>query len=833
MKLDLSPERWKRISALIDAALELPADQRSSYLERACPFDPELLAQVETLLKASEQAGSFLEKPGGALAESLLRKMQEKEDQDADSLIGQVVGHWRLMRRLGQGGMGIVYLAQRMGGEFSQNAALKLIRHGMDSKEVLARFETERQALGLMDHPAIAKIYDAGSTPDGRPFFAMEHVSGIPITEHCDRHALAIDERLDLFMQVCEGVQHAHQKAVIHRDLKPSNVLVGLQDGRPIVKIIDFGIAKAVARRLTERTLYTEIGMMLGTPAYMSPEQAGMTGEDVDTRSDVYSLGVILYELLVGAPPFDPEEMRRAGFDEIRRRIREQEPPRPSARLETLRDRSIESARLRATDPKALRRELRGDLDWITMHAIEKDRARRYGSPAELAEDIGRHLRHEPVLAHAPSTSYRARKFVRRHRLGVAATAVMAAGLAAGLVGSAVGLVRARRAEALALREAQAKGTVADFLKDLFKVSSPGESRGNSITARELLDKAAGTIDARLSDQPDIQAELDSIMGEVYLNLGLYAPAESLCEKALDIRKHVLGPEHPDTLASMTLLGRIRLEKGRYADAESLLAETLQIGTRSLGLDHPIVRQTMGLLAGVYWRQRRNSEAETLYGQELEIENRLLGPDHGDTIGTKMNLANVYSAQGRYVEAERLQRQGLESFTRLLGPEHDKSVTAMLVLANNLDDLGRAPEAERLLVEALAIRKRVLGPEHPGTLLVMGNLANLYLTEKRLPEAERLQLESFETEKRVLGPRHPQTIWTMYNLACTASLLGERAKAMGWLRQAIEAGYFNADGMSRDSDLAALHGGEFDALVDRARHNIAASRAPSGDRAKH
>jgi len=825
----VSPERWKKISALIDAALDLPADQRSAWLHRACPSDPELRAEVETLLKAAQQTGSFLKTPGGVLPESLLREMRDKEDRDADSMIGQVVGHWRLARRLGQGGMGIVYLAERTGGEFSQNAAMKLIRHGMDSKEVLARFETERQALGLMDHPAIAKIYDAGSTPDGRPYFAMEHVQGVPITEHCDRHNLSIDERLDLFVQVCEGVQHAHQKAVIHRDLKPSNVLVALQDGRPAVKIIDFGIAKAVARRLTERTLYTEIGMMLGTPAYMSPEQAESTGQDVDTRSDVYSLGVILYEMLVGALPFEPAEMRKAGFDEIRRRIREQDPPRPSARLETLRDRSGETAQRRRTEPGALRRQLLGDLDWITMRALEKDRSRRYGSPSELADDIGRHLRHEPVLAHAPSASYRARKFVRRHRLGVAAAVVMAAGLAAGLVGSAVGLVRARRAESLALREAQAKGQVADFLKNLFKVSNPSESRGNSITARELLDKAAGTIDAQLSGQPEVQAELAAIMGEVYLHLGLYAPAASLSEKALDIRTRVLGPEHPATLASLNLLGWVRLEQGRYADAETLLSRTLEIGRRVLGRDDREVLRTMAFLGAVYWRQRRLPEAERLNLEQLEIETRLRGPDHLEAIRTKMNLSNVYSNQGREVEAERLQREALDSFRRQLGQEHDQTLVAMMTLANTLEHQGRFPEAEKLLVEVLEIRKRVFGPEHPDTLLTMGNLANKYLSMNRLPEAERLHVEAFDIEKRVLGPRHPQTIWSMYNLACTSSLRGGRAQAMDWLRRAIDAGYFNADGMARDSDLKPLHGPEFDALVERARRNAAAARAPGGE----
>ena len=829
MTSDLSPERWKKISALIDAALDLPADQRSAYLDRACPSDPGLRAEVETLLEAAHGPGSFLEKPGGVLPESLLKEMRDREDRDADSMIGQVVGHWRLVRRLGQGGMGVVYLAERTGGEFSQNAAMKLIRHGMDSKEVLARFETERQALGLMDHPAIAKIYDAGSTPDGRPYFAMEHVQGVPITEHCDRHNLSIDERLDLFVQVCEGVQHAHQKAVIHRDLKPSNVLVAIQDGRPVVKIIDFGIAKAVARRLTERTLYTEIGMMLGTPAYMSPEQAESTGQDVDTRSDVYSLGVILYEMLVGALPFEPGELRQAGFDEIRRRIREQDPPRPSARLETLRDRSGETAQRRRTEPGALRRQLLGDLDWITMRALEKDRSRRYGSPSELADDIGRHLRHEPVLAHAPSASYRARKFVRRHRLGVAAAVVMAAGLAAGLVGSAVGLVRARRAESLALREAQAKGQVADFLKNLFKVSNPGESRGNTITARELLDKAAGTIDAQLSGQPEVQAELASIMGEVYGNLGLDDSAEALLSRALDVRKRALGPAHPETIASMNNLAVTLARAGRFPEAERLLHETIALRRRVVGPEHPDTLASMKNLVSVYNAQRRGLEAEKLALETLEIDRRVLGPEHPETLKLMANLGNIYNALGRFADAERYDRETLEVWKRVLGPDHPNTLTLTANLATVYEHMGRYADAERLRLEALAIEKRVLGPEHPDTLMCMDGLAGVYLSQGRHAEAERLYVETLALKKRVLGPGHPETLNTLYNLGCLASVRGDRREAMRFIREAVEGGYINADVMVRDTDLKPLHGPEFDALVERARRNAAAARAPGGD----
>jgi len=375
----------------------------------------------------------------------------EGEDLDStefapprSSALPERVGRYRILELLGEGGMGVVYLAEQTE-PVRRKVALKIIKHGMDTKQVVARFEAERQALAMMDHPCVAKVFDAGSTEGGRPYFAMEYVQGVPITEHCDRQRLTTRERLELFQQVCEGVQHAHQNAIIHRDLKPSNVLVSYRDGKATPKIIDFGVAKAIEHKLTEKTLYTEMGVMIGTPEYMSPEQAEMTGQNVDTRTDVYSLGVMLYELLVGALPFESKELRQAGFDEIRRKIREDEPSKPSTRLSTLGgERSTESAKRRKTDPSTLRRQLSGDLDWITMRALEKDRARRYGSPQELAVDIGRYLTDQPVLASPPSTVYRARKFVRRYRGRVIAAGVVFATLLVGMATTAFFMVQAQ-----------------------------------------------------------------------------------------------------------------------------------------------------------------------------------------------------------------------------------------------------------------------------------------------------------------------------------------------------------------------------------------------------
>ena len=577
---------------------------------------------------------------------SLLLLGHRDEEEEGVPLLataapGTRIGRYELLRVLGEGGMGVVYLAQQ-DRPIRRQVALKIVKPGMDSRHVVARFEAERQALALLDHPNIAHVYDAGTTEAGRLYFAMEHVKGLPITTYCDRHKLSIDERLRLFQQVCRAVQHAHQKGIIHRDIKPSNILVCTTDNGAMPKIIDFGVAKAVSQPLTERTLFTEDSQLLGTPEYMSPEQADQANEDIDTRSDVYSLGVLLYELVTGVLPFDTATLRESGLDHLRRIIRQSDPRTPSTRLTKLGPDAAGLAANRRTEAPALVKRLRRELEWIPLKAVRKDRAERYQSAAELADDIGNYLAGAPLIAGPLSPWYRLRKAVRRHKAFVTGLAAVLVALAAGVVVSAAFALGQMRALDQAERQADISSRVLNFLThDVLMSADPARATRWEITLSEVLDGAAENLKTQFVNEPLVEASIRHTLGSTYLRLGKHPAAEPHIESAYRIRRAQLGSKHPDTLSSTRSLGMLRVCQGSYAEAERHSVLALEGMQEALGREHRDTLASMYGLGVVYWYQRRHAEAETLFAEVAELRSRTLGQDHPDTLSAFNGLAHL------------------------------------------------------------------------------------------------------------------------------------------------------------------------------------------------
>ena len=820
----------ERMRDIFDQARRLPKTERAAFLNGLAAVDASMRAQIEDMLAAMEEAGPFLSEPTQGHGEAA----PGADSADGVTMVaplregpGTRIGPYKILQLIGEGGFGSVFMAEQEK-PVSRKVALKIIKLGMDTRQVVARFEQERQALAMMDHPNIAKVLDAGATETGRPFFVMELVKGEPIAEYADRNNLSIEDRLELFSQVCNAVQHAHTKGIIHRDIKPSNILVSTQDGRPHTKVIDFGIAKATASKLTEKTLFTEHKALIGTPEYMSPEQAE-GNLDIDTRTDVYSLGVLLYELLTGTTPFTGKELRSAAFGELQRIIREVEPPKPSTRISQNTDTIAGIAAKRDTEPKRLGTIVRGELDWIVMKALEKDRQRRYETANGLAMDVRRYLSGEAVLAAPPSTSYRFKKFVRRNRVMVTAGGAVAAALLIGMVAFAwqaevareqrdiavkaqlaadaaraeavAQQTRAEQQEAEAKKQADIAEAVAKFQTDMLAAVDPanlpkdpktGEPLKDSLTVVQAIEAAVISLDAdgggegTLKDQPLVEASVRDTIGTTLQGLGRYADAERNLRKSLAIRRAALPAGHPAITDSLNYLASILQDQSKSAEAESLAREALEARRTSLPAGHPDLAIAVANLSALLRAQNKLAEAEPLQREALAIQRTALPAGHPSIATGLHNLATLLVAKNKLAEAEPLQREALAIRRAALPAGHPDTARALNNLAYVLREQNKSAEAEPLYREALAIRRATLPAGHPNIALSLNNLAALLASQNKPAEAEPLYREAVAINRASLPAGNPDIALALNNLAFLLRDQNKLAEAEPLYREALE-----------------------------------------------
>ena len=690
---------------------------------------------------------------------------------------GGHIGPYRILQQIGEGSFGAVFEADQEH-PVKRRVALKIIKLGMDSQQVVARFEAERQALAIMDHPHIARVFDAGATTAGRPYFVMELVRGEPISIYCDKHKLSIINRLTLFDQVCVAVQHAHTKGIIHRDLKPSNVMVSTEDDRPFAKVIDFGIAKATSNRLTDRTLFTAHHQIVGTPLYMSPEQIEGSA-DIDTRTDIYSLGVLFYELLTGTTPVASDTLR-ADIVEVQRVIREVIPPRPSVRLSQSVSTLSDVAARRGTEPRILTAMIRGDLDWIVLKAIEKDRTRRYETANALAADVRRYLAGEPVLAVPPSASYRLRKFVRRHKGAVAAGLLVAAALVLGIIGTTIGMVRAER-------QRRAAEKVASFMTDILSGVGPSIARGrDTAMMKEMMSLAADRIEkGELRDAPEVEIELRQSIGRTQTELAEFDAADRLLKPAVDMARDHYGTQSAKVSDGLYALAELRRDQGEYQEAEALHRQALEMRRRGLGPRTIEVADSLGSLAATLTLQDKLTEAEGIFREAIPMYRELHATEtrgFSDQLG---NFAMTLRKAGKLAEAEEAYREALGIVRRVLGDTHPDLVIILNNLAVLLRHQGKPLEAEAMLRESLAMSRRLYGEEHPNIAGSLHALAAALLAQDKNVEAELLLREALAMMRKVAGDDHINVGRTLASLASALMRQGKSVEAEPLAREAV------------------------------------------------
>jgi eukaryotic-like serine/threonine-protein kinase len=805
-----NPEQWRALSPYIDEALTLSGEAQIAWLEALRAKDTEIARQVEALLeehRAAQQEG-FLQR-GPTIS------------SNSAHLAGQELGAYKLLSPIGHGGMGVVWLAERSDGRFERKVAVKVLNVALVGRGGEERFKREGAILARLSHPHIAKLLDAGVTATGHPYLVLEHIDGESLEQYCDHRKLDVKARVRLFLAVLDAVAHAHANLIVHRDIKPSNVLVS-KDGD--VKLLDFGIAKLLQGEGQDGTptLLTREGGSALTPEYAAPEQ--VTGAPVTTATDVYGLGVLFYILLSGQHPAGKAVRSPAA---LFRAIVETEAPRLSATASTAQD-GFRSAADRGTTSDKLGRALRGDLDTIAAKALKKNPEERYSSVSAFAEDLSRYLKEEPISARPDAFAYRATKFVRRNRTAVALATVAVVAILAGLAGTLVQARTARRERDAALRERDRANRITGFMTDMFKVSDPSQARGESITAREILDKAANQIESGLAKDPEAQAHMMFVMGEVYDNLGLISEGKGLVERAAELQRKVLGVDHPETLASMDLIGKTLTEQGHFVEAERQHRETLAGRMRVLGAEHRDTLHSMSRLASVLGWENKGDEAQRISRGAVDTARRVLGPEDPETLRLENNLVSVLWSAGDekvYPEAERLQRDALEIERRVLGPEHPDTLNGLNSLGVILRRRGQYSEAEKVYRETLRIQSHVLGPQHPDTVLLRHNLATALAKQAHYAEAEQMYLENRAIQERIFGPDHPYTAGSTYNLACLAAVQGHRNQALSLLDHSVHHGLAArvALSMEQDEDLVSLHGDpRFVALVTRAKKSNAA-----------